>query len=291
MCGIIGIMSETKAGLTYEQYEAFKAAWVKAEDRGNHAAGYIASNGRQLFYWKSPIPSTKGASLMDDTLPFRPGLRFLLGHTRWATSGDPADNINNHPLIVGREKDLMGIHNGMISNKEELLETHKWEAQRGVDTEIIFRLIHHYGPKSLKPFQELEGSFNLAYVSRRNAGEFYLVRKSNPLVLKKGKDFLAFGSMRYYWDSLEGNIVPVDDNSVMLIGREGIKSIRPFKPKRDFWQRTRTIPIKKQYHDIDRINRYYAESHQESWWNNDGEEMIVDPATGSIEKLRDMWPH
>lgn len=290
MCGIIGIIAEGKDGLTKEQYEAFREAWVKAEDRGNHASGYIASNGKQLMFWKQPYPSTRGAELMAKTLPYTPGLRFLLGHTRWATSGTPADNLNNHPLIVGRDKDLMGIHNGMISNKDELLVEHGWHEQRGVDTEIIFRLIHHYGLKSLKPFQELRGLFNLAYVSRKNANEFYLVRKGNPLVMRKGKGYLAFGSMKSYWDQLQGNDIPIDDNRLMLIGPNGVKWVKPFKPAQEFWQTTRTIPVRKAYHDIDRINRFYSQQHQEFWYNDNGEEMFIDPDTGVVEKARDIWP-
>ena len=291
MCGIIGVITENKEGLTAEHYDAFKDAWRKAEDRGTHASGYIASTGKRLEFWKWARPSSDSVAILESVMPYRKGLRFLLAHTRWATSGDPEDNINNHPLVVGPGKDLMGIHNGVIINKEDLLDQMKWREQRGVDTEIIFRLIHRFGMASLKPFQMLRGLFNLAYTARKTPGEFNLVRKGNPLTLKVGKDFLAFGSMDHYWQSLEGNNVPIEDNTVMRVTPNGIASIKKFKPASEWWeQRTRTIAKRDCGSEMDEWERLYRQDHQEAFVDSDGEARMIDPETGSLERVRDLWP-
>ena len=62
-------------------------------------------------------------------------------HTRWATQGDPSNNLNNHPIDVGG---LVGVHNGHIRNDRALIamtDGYKREAQ--VDSEALFALLAH----------------------------------------------------------------------------------------------------------------------------------------------------
>ena len=131
MCAILGIMSKNSRGLSRRHYKAFKRAWGIAQDRGTDASGYIIAYEDKVVWWKEPIGS---AHAVRNFPAFKQGIRFVLGHTRLATEGSPKENINNHPLVIGASKDLFGIHNGMIHNKEALLTRHGWSAQRGVDT-------------------------------------------------------------------------------------------------------------------------------------------------------------
>lgn len=299
MCGIIGIIA--KKNITKEQYAAFVEAWTRASDRGRDACGYVATTGKYIHWWKYNVPSTEGRERMLRDTPWNPNMKILLGHTRYATSGSPEDNINNHPLIIGGEQDgksLWGIHNGVITNKDELLDSKGWQAQRGVDTEIAFRLISHYGAESVQPFELMRGSFNLAYLSRADTRSFYLARKGNPLMIKKGRDFTAFGSLSHYWAGLEGREDEVEDNTVSHIFQNKITRKR-FKPCDNFYswtpRQTRQrgdSPLELSWDrsqkrwaemDVDAEDRYYQ--------GRDGVERVIDPETGMLERKRDIWPH
>lgn len=236
MCGIVGIMGCHKDGLTRAQHSAFAEAWTRAESRGSHAAGYIASVQGRLEFWKAPERSSSAAQRWAELMPYRPGIRFILGHTRYATSGHPSDNRNNHPIVTGPRKDLLGIHNGMIRNKPELLAAHGMTAAREVDTEVAFRMIARYGVKSLRPFTMLLGLFNLAYAERAHPGTFYLVRKGNPLTMRYAQDGLGmmFGSLAGYWAHVPGRDREVADNTVSRWTRIGPVETRKFKPA-DAW--------------------------------------------------------
>lgn len=239
MCGIVGIISCRRDGLTRANYDGFVEAWKRAQARGSHACGLIASVQGNLEFWKDAIPSSEAVKHMGEIIPYRKGMRFMLGHTRFATSGSPDDNLNNHPLVIGANKDLLGIHNGIIANKSELLQAHGWKAQREVDTEIAFRLVNHYGPHSVKPYEQMQGLFNLAFARRNSPGVFYLVRKGNPLVMRQGVDATAFSSMESYWEFPAHRVREVDDNTMTQWGKLGPnpKTVKRFKPVESWFER------------------------------------------------------
>lgn len=287
MCGIVGIMGARKDGLSKQQWQDFAEAWKRAQSRGSDACGFIASVQGRLEFWKAAIPSSEAVKDWARLMPYRPGIRFILGHTRYATSGKPSDNLNNHPIVTGPGKALLGIHNGVIGNKAELLAAHGWTAARGVDTEIAFRLIDHYGVKSLKPFEQMLGLFNLAYAERAYPGTFYLVRKGNPLTMKyAGKDGagMMFGSLPGYWAHVEGREREVKDNTVTRWTRLGPVETRSFKPCDSWLERgaacgwaRKAKPEPKAgpgaWHEIEEDGGLY-----------------MDPDTGTIERTRrNIW--
>lgn len=199
MCGIVGVFSKALS-LTQEEYGAFARAWTLAQDRGTDAAGWALWDSKEgsVWFWKSAGPSELGLR----SLPaYRPGIGWIIGHTRYATSGHPSQNINNHPIVTGADKDLLGIHNGVIVNKDEILKAHEWEAYRQVDTEIIFRLLAHYGPdKQGAALRELAGSHCLAWTRHSDGGRLWLSRWNNPLHLWETKTARAFGSTERYFN-------------------------------------------------------------------------------------------
>lgn len=293
MCGIVGIIGRN--GITKEHYDAFLSAWERAQDRGRDACGYIAATGKAVHWWKWNQPSPVGVTYLRRDMPWRPGMTFILGHTRFATSGSPEQNYNNHPLVVGPSKDLFGIHNGVITNKEEVLGKHGIKATREVDTEAAFRLIHKYGVESTKPLEQLRGLFNLAYCTRKDTKRFYLVRKGNPLTFKTGRDYLAFGSLGHYWTGLPGDQAEVEENSWYRIGRGGVEKRKSFKPCDDWSPKWRTIKTERKaperpsaaaWHEAD---PYDTIKDTPSFWSHD-ETYIMDPSTGLFERKRDLWP-
>ena len=272
MCGIIGIIGRD---LTQAHYDAFIEAWQRAQSRGTDACGWIAATDSDLYFWKNAVDSGDGAEVFQDQFPYRKGIRFILAHTRFATSGSPLDNKNNHPLIIGPDKDLLGIHNGVIWNKRDLLQTESLESDRDVDTEIAFRLIHKYGVKSLKPFEMLRGSFNLAYCTRKQTDRFWLVRHDNPLTIRRGKDYIAFGSMPHYWNTLDGvDSEPANDTRMMFTARG--YTVERFKNGPQY---TFSKPETRAGYCATRMG-----------WNGPQRTLYYDSDTGTYETRRKIWP-
>ncbi len=68
----------------------------------------------------------------------------LMGHTRWRTRGDEANNLNNHPIRAG---DVIGTHNGTLYDADYLFRRLRLPRFAEVDSELIFRLADRCAPK------------------------------------------------------------------------------------------------------------------------------------------------
>ena len=114
--------------------------------------------------------------------------------------------------------------------------------------------------------------------------------KGNPLTLRQGDDYLAFGSMSYYWRGLEGKDSSPDYNTVMTVTRKGIVNLKRFTPLCEWWERGDRTP--KRVKPMTRtVSDWYELEHQETIRGEDGEPMMIDPMTGTLERVRDLWPH
>ena len=99
----------------------------------------------------------------------------VLLHVRDYTKGHPTVEANNHPVRHGQ---VVGVHNGIILNDEEIFERHaiqRHEPSMTVDTEAIFALVKSFGPWG-KTFEQLRGSMATAWVDERERGAVYLAR-------------------------------------------------------------------------------------------------------------------
>lgn len=115
----------------------------------------------------------------------------IIGHCRLKTKGAPADNNNNHPIITNN---IVGVHNGVISNDEDLFEKFQkrfrsFKRAGRVDSEIIFRLIDHYvhvkGKDMVDTLKDishiLNGDFACAAVDRTKPYMLWLFRNTGPI--------------------------------------------------------------------------------------------------------------
>ena len=132
MCGVFGFIS--KDGKTSFKLETLERIATVTERRGKHAFGlaWIDSHGRLKCY--------KQQGRITDHLGLLAMARdavMLIGHTRYATQGDPAQNINNHPHHADGG---WIVHNGQVKNYEALLEEHKMLVSSVCDSETIARL-------------------------------------------------------------------------------------------------------------------------------------------------------
>ena len=190
MCGIVGYLGNKMAT------EVLVEGLSKLEYRGYDSAGVAVNTGNEL-----EIRKFKGrlAVLAEDLQknPIKGGLG--IGHTRWATHGEPSD-VNSHPHF-NMDKTIAVVHNGIIENYIELKEELQAEGVKFLsqtDTEVVAHLVDKYYEGNLldavyKATQRLRGAYALGVICKDNNQELVSVRKDSPLVvgLGEGENFIA----------------------------------------------------------------------------------------------------
>jgi glucosamine--fructose-6-phosphate aminotransferase (isomerizing) len=190
MCGIIGYIGSNQAlpilleGLKRLEYRGYDSAGVA-----------ILENGGVL------VEKTKGKILeLEGLVTQRPFAGTVgIAHTRWATHGEPnTENAHPHTDCSG---DIAVVHNGIIENygsiKQRLIKkNHTFVTE--TDTEVIAHLIEEFYTGTLeeavqKAVAQLEGTYGLVIVSRREKDKIIGVRNGSPLVIgiADGENFLA----------------------------------------------------------------------------------------------------
>ena len=191
MCGIIGYTGSEKAleivmgGLATLEYRGYDSAGV-AIDSGGDALDLVKKAGK-LSQLRGALD---GADVTGTT---------GLGHTRWATHGEPNDR-NSHPH-ADATGNLALVHNGIIENHAELAAELTAAGHRFVsetDSEVVAHLIGSLFEGSLAAavraaLPRISGQFAMAVVDRRNPGELVATRRDAPLVLghAEGASLLA----------------------------------------------------------------------------------------------------
>ena len=190
MCGIVGYLGHRQAT------EVLVEGLSKLEYRGYDSAGVAVNTGTDL-----EIRKFKGrlAILAEDLQknPINGGLG--IGHTRWATHGEPSD-VNSHPHF-NMDKTIAVVHNGIIENYIELKEELQAEGVvflSQTDTEVVAHLVDKYYEGNLldavyKATEKLRGAYALGVICNDNSQELVAVRKDSPLVvgLGEGENFIA----------------------------------------------------------------------------------------------------
>ena len=157
-----------------------------------------------------------------------------IGHTRWATHGEPSD-INSHPH---GNANISIVHNGIIENyrtiKDFLLKKgYIFESQ--TDTETVAKLLDYYyegDPMATiqKVLAEIEGSYALGIIFKDFPRRIYAVRKDSPLIVAVGEDEAFIASdvpaiLKYtknYYLLDENEIAVLDDGKVEFFDVHGI---------------------------------------------------------------------
>jgi glucosamine 6-phosphate synthetase-like amidotransferase/phosphosugar isomerase protein len=189
MCGIAGysLSPDSPVGRTL----AAQALLAGIAERGADAVGY-ASRGAD-----DGVSVTKlrgGASALLDEISVPDDAVHALIHVRDYTKGRPEISANNHPIRHGA---IVGIHNGLIENDDELLESYgieRQEPEMTVDSEAIFALmdVRQNDPRGLS---ELRGAMATAWLDEREPERLYLARGvARPLWLGLTRGALFFAS-------------------------------------------------------------------------------------------------
>ncbi|MFA6855782.1 MAG: glutamine--fructose-6-phosphate transaminase (isomerizing) [Treponema sp.] len=192
MCGIVGYVGNKQAT------PILISSLKKLEYRGYDSAGIAILDGENILVRKA-----KGALKVLEQLIAGETIKgsIGIGHTRWATHGEPSD-INAHPQ-TNVSGTIAVVHNGIIENYAKLkawLQTQNVVFRSQTDTEVIAHLINYNYEQSGDLFQavlatlsRLEGSYALAVICSDYPDRIICARKECPLVvgLGKGENFIA----------------------------------------------------------------------------------------------------
>ena len=186
-----------------------------------------------------------GASELLDELHVPAASTQVLVHVRDYTKGHPTIEANNHPIRHGA---VVGIHNGIIVNDEEIFARYGFERAQPdmtVDSEAIFALAEH-AEGSAEALEELHGAMATAWLDERDASVLFLARAvGRPLWIGTAGKELFFASTR---DALEVLEQTLRLDAAQARGRRGHAAAgrgRPhhrrrdrFKPDRSYVEET-----------------------------------------------------
>ena len=184
MCGIVGYVGDRDCA------DVLVDALSKLEYRGYDSAG-IAVVEKGVI----KVEKCKGrlANLVDKmAVDGKPQGHCGIGHTRWATHGEPSD-INSHPH---GNKRVSIVHNGIIENYKQIEEGYSFVSE--TDTETVAKLLDYYYVDDpvdtiIKVLSEIKGSYALGIMFRDYPDTVFAVRKECPLIVGVGENenFLA----------------------------------------------------------------------------------------------------
>ena len=184
MCGIVGYVGKEQAA------PILLDGLSKLEYRGYDSAGMAIYDGEQINIQKATGRLKVLSELTHDgsTMPGHVGI----GHTRWATHGEPSD-VNAHPHY-NADRTIAVVHNGIIENYQKLKETLEKKGYRflsATDTEVVAHLLDYYYNKYnqdpltavTKVVHRVEGSYALGIIFLDHPELVYSVRKDSPLIV------------------------------------------------------------------------------------------------------------
>ncbi|MCM1298290.1 MAG: glutamine--fructose-6-phosphate transaminase (isomerizing) [Firmicutes bacterium] len=226
MCGIVGYVGEKPCE------KILVKALKNLEYRGYDSAGIAV-------FENDKIKTVKAKGEIDlgliPHLEKEGGLKAVtgIGHTRWATHGEPSD-INAHPIGNAR---ISVVHNGIIENYrkiKEFLISKGYSFESQTDTETVAKLLdYNYNGDPIETIAstavELEGAYSLGIIFREQKDKIYAVRKESPLVVGIGKGEMYIASditailehTNQYYLPEAGEIAEVDKNGVTFYDIHG----------------------------------------------------------------------
>jgi glucosamine 6-phosphate synthetase-like amidotransferase/phosphosugar isomerase protein len=245
VCGIAGYsLSETSR---VDQMLATQTLLAAISERGSDAVGY-AFRGADV-----PLAVHKqrgGASELLDALRVPAAATQALVHVRDYTKGHPSLMANNHPIRHGA---VVGIHNGIIANDEEILARHGFERaeeRMTVDSEAIFALAEE-SSSSAEALEELHGSMAAAWLDEREPNRLYLARgMGRPLWIGEGERELFFASTRRAlelferYTSLRLRMREVGEGTLYAAAAGRVVETQSFEPDRSFVEERVLPPVR-----------------------------------------------
>jgi glucosamine 6-phosphate synthetase-like amidotransferase/phosphosugar isomerase protein len=249
MCGIAGY--SLSATSRVERTLAAQALLAGIAERGADAVGYAyRAPGGPLEIHKQ----RSGASALLDQISVPESVTETLVHVRDYTKGHPRIEANNHPIRHGA---VVGVHNGIIFNDDELMTAHGFEraeSKMTVDSEAIFALAEAAGgdPSAL---EELRGSMATAWLDERLRETVFLARGlGRPLWTGAGRHELFFASTKAALEVVERTLRlklrkrEVDEGTFVVVAAGREVERERFRPNQDFVEE-RQLPAVRAPHE------------------------------------------
>jgi len=208
MCSIHGIAFQKDHTIKHEElvYKLITQLMLNGMQRGRTASGVCYTTGRKMTIVKDKLDATEFVKTKFYKESLKKYVKFrgdhadhllsVLGHCRQKTKGTEQNNDNNHPI---RYKNVVGVHNGIISNDDIQFEKYKDAFNRNaqVDSEIIFALVDHFStatssiPKGIQnACSNISGGYACAMVHSYQPHILWLFRAKSPCTIyhfeKKG---------------------------------------------------------------------------------------------------------
>jgi len=220
MCGIVGYIGERDAR------KIIIDGLKRLEYRGYDSAGVAFFSDHKLLVEKT----VGNVSKLDSIVSGMPTSRVGIGHTRWATHGEPT-KANAHPHI-----DCTGsialIHNGIVENHTTLRTKlvslgHKFNSE--TDTEVLVHLIEEFLKSTndlelsvMKALREVDGTFGIVVMSLLHPDKLVVARRGSPLVVGIGTNENLVASDAAALVNHTRKVVYLQDNDVATLWRNDL---------------------------------------------------------------------
>ena len=228
MCGIVAYIGKR------DVYPILIKGLQRLEYRGYDSAGIAILDGSLKVYKKAG----KVSELVDFTTGKDVSGHIGMGHTRWATHGEPNDR-NAHPQL-SQSKNFAIIHNGIIENYSPIkaeLKKRGHQFLSDTDTEVLIHLIediYENGNASLEEavrlaLGEVIGAYAIVILSKEHPNELICARKGSPIVIGVGKEksknepATTATGIKHLWKAHEGGCDACNHNGYK--GRVGIYEV------------------------------------------------------------------
>jgi glucosamine--fructose-6-phosphate aminotransferase (isomerizing) len=219
MCGIVGCVGEKSAknylisGLHRLEYRGYDSAGIVTVN-ANNVATLLRAKGKvsklEALAGKKPLANKIG-----------------IGHTRWATHGEPSEK-NAHPHKAG---DIYLVHNGIIENYKELKATlvkHKFITD--TDTEVLAALIDSLYDQSTtladavnQALKLVVGTYGIAVISVRNPDEIVVARSGSPLIIGIGDNETYIASDASALIGFTDKAIYLNDGEMAICRGDGVE--------------------------------------------------------------------
>lgn len=221
MCGIVGYIGSEEAapilldGLSRLEYRGYDSAGVAVYSEKDGLEVAKAKGRLQVLY-----DVVNGGKSIDGTVG--------LGHTRWATHGEPSD-VNSHPQVSASGR-IAVVHNGIIENYVKIKE---FLVAKGItfisqtDTEVVAQLLEYYYDGDIlsavaQVLQQIEGAYAFGIICADCPDKLIAARKDSPLIIGYGERFNFLASDVTAVIKYTREVSYLDDGDVAVLTTDNI---------------------------------------------------------------------
>ncbi len=221
MCGIVGYIGGKEA------QSILISGLKRLEYRGYDSAGIVTIDKKA----KTTLLRAKGkvAELDSKVATHQTSDTAGIGHTRWATHGEP-NKRNAHPHHVG---DIYLVHNGIIENYQDLKRTlakHDYTFKSDTDSEVLTALIDYLYKDASSLLEAVSGAlkmvvgaYGIALFSVKNPDEIIIARNGSPLIVGVAEDEVFIASDASALVGYTDRVIYLHDGEIGVCTREGIQ--------------------------------------------------------------------